>query len=100
MLAVAHRFREYASKPRLRERRGGAGDAGGVLDHGGGSGSDAFQSADRHHQRGLLSGQETRGLNRQLSGIREPEVFIEAARQRRLQMGMAIDEAGEQSFSA
>jgi hypothetical protein len=77
-----------------------AADACGILDHRSGAGPDRFQRADGHHQRGFLPLKERVRLDGQACGVGEPEVLVETTGERRREMRVTVDEAGNESLSA
>jgi hypothetical protein len=100
VLAVADRLGEHAAQARLRQRRGVTGNAACVLDDGRRAGADGLERADGHHQRRFLTLQQARRLNREPRRVREAEVFVEAAREGRREVGVTIDETGEQRLAS
>ena len=100
VLGVADPFREDAAEPRVGEYRGLALDVPGVLDDGGGPGADGLQRRDLHHEIAFLPLEETGGRDREVRGVREAEVLVEAARDDRPHVGVSVDEAGEEGLAA
>jgi hypothetical protein len=72
----------------------------GILDNRGGPCAYGFQCTDGHHQGGLLSLEETGGLDRQARRVGESEVLVEPTRERRCEMRVTVNQARDQSFSA
>ena len=100
VLAVADRLGEHATEPGLRECRGGAADASGVLHNRGGPGANRFQRADGDHQRALLALKEAGRPHRETRGVGKPEVLVEAALEGRGKMCVAVDETREERLAA
>ena len=100
VLAIADRLREHAAQAGLRQRGGGAADAAGILDDRRRAGPHRFQRADGDHQRALFALKQAGGLDGQARGVGESEVLVEAALERRREVGVTVDQAREERLAA
>ena len=59
-----------------------------------------FQRADGDHQRGLFALKKAGGPDGQARGVGESEVLVEAALERRREVGVTVDEAREERLAS
>ena len=100
VLGVADPFREHATEPRVGQCRRLALNVPGVLDDGGGPGAYGLERGDLHHEIAFLSLEEAGGRDRQVCGVGEAEVLVEAARDDCPHVGVTVDEAREERLAA
>jgi len=100
VLGVADPLGEHAAEPGVGQHPGLTLYVPGELDDGGGPGGDGLERGHLHHEVAFFALEQARGRDGQVGGVGEAEVLVEAARDDRPHVRVAVDEAGEERLSA